>query len=51
MRELKDKVVALTGAGSGIGRGLAKQLAAAGCRLALADIDAAGLDETCRRGR
>ncbi|MEY3012695.1 MAG: hypothetical protein RIT45_1430 [Pseudomonadota bacterium] len=46
MRELKDKVVALTGAGSGIGRGLAKQLAAAGCRLALADIDAAGLDET-----
>lgn len=46
MRELRNKVVALTGAGSGIGRGLAKAFAAKGCRLALSDIDEAGLDET-----
>lgn len=46
MREVKNKVVALTGAGSGIGRGLAKAFAANGCRLALSDIDEAGLDET-----
>ncbi|HUC52563.1 MAG TPA: SDR family NAD(P)-dependent oxidoreductase [Candidatus Cybelea sp.] len=36
----------VTGAGSGIGRALAWQLAAAGSALALADIDEAGLKET-----
>jgi len=39
-------VAAVTGAGSGIGRELALQLAQAGCHLAIADINAAGLNET-----
>jgi len=42
----KDKVVAITGAGSGIGRALARQFAEAGARLALSDIDQNGLDQT-----
>ena len=36
----------MTGAGSGIGRALAQQLASAGSALAIADIDEAGLTET-----
>lgn len=45
---LDGRIVALTGAGSGIGRALARNLAAKGCRLALADKDAATLAETSR---
>jgi NAD(P)-dependent dehydrogenase (short-subunit alcohol dehydrogenase family) len=41
-----DKVAAITGAGSGIGRGLATLLAQRGCALALADVDEKGLAET-----
>ncbi|GAC1424517.1 MAG: SDR family NAD(P)-dependent oxidoreductase [Candidatus Velthaea sp.] len=41
-----NTVVALTGAGSGIGRALAVALHARGNTLALADQNAAGLDET-----
>jgi NAD(P)-dependent dehydrogenase (short-subunit alcohol dehydrogenase family) len=42
----KNKVAVITGAGSGIGRALAMQLGAAGARLALSDVDAAGLTQT-----
>jgi len=42
----QDKVAVITGAGSGIGRALACELANAGARLALSDINRAGLDET-----
>jgi NAD(P)-dependent dehydrogenase (short-subunit alcohol dehydrogenase family) len=43
---VSGKVVAVTGAGSGIGRALALGLAARGARLALSDVDVAGLDQT-----
>lgn len=46
MKSLKNKTAAVTGAASGIGRMLAVNLADEGCHLALADIDAAGLQET-----
>jgi NAD(P)-dependent dehydrogenase (short-subunit alcohol dehydrogenase family) len=46
MVALQGKVAVVTGAGSGIGRALAQLLAAKGCRLALADINAVGLAET-----
>ena len=46
MRELRGAVAAVTGAASGIGRGLAINLAKEGCGLALADIDGDGLDQT-----
>ncbi|WP_148615567.1 SDR family NAD(P)-dependent oxidoreductase [Nocardioides rubriscoriae] len=48
MKSLKDKVVVITGAGSGIGRALALNLAGKGARLALSDVDEAGLAETVR---
>ncbi len=46
MKHLQGKVVALTGASSGIGRCLAIQLAEQGCHLALADVDETGLQDT-----
>ncbi len=46
MLSLKNKVCALTGAGSGIGRATAVLLAKRGSHLALSDINEAGLAET-----
>jgi NAD(P)-dependent dehydrogenase (short-subunit alcohol dehydrogenase family) len=46
MSYYKGKVAVITGAGSGIGRELARLLASRGARLALSDIDDAGLAVT-----
>lgn len=46
MKNLSNKVVVITGAGSGIGRALAVNLAGKGARLALSDVNEEGLGET-----
>jgi NADP-dependent 3-hydroxy acid dehydrogenase YdfG len=48
MSSFEGKVAVITGAGSGIGRALAVDLAVRGAKLALSDIDADGLAETVR---
>ena len=47
--QFEGKVAVITGAGSGIGRALALNLAKRGAKLALSDIDTEGLAETVRR--
>ena len=46
MKNFNNKVAAITGAASGMGRTLALNLAAQGCHLALSDVNAKGLAET-----
>ncbi|SMG59213.1 SDR family NAD(P)-dependent oxidoreductase [Paraburkholderia susongensis] len=48
MKNFTDRVAAITGAGSGMGRSLAIQLAREGCHLALADCNPASLAETAQ---
>tara|TARA_R110000850_G_scaffold20831_4_gene61741 strand:- start:198 stop:1043 length:846 start_codon:yes stop_codon:yes gene_type:complete len=48
MKNLKNKVAAITGAGSGIGQALAINLAKEGSHLALSDVNKKGLTETLK---
>ncbi len=48
MNNFNNKVAVITGAGGGIGREMALQLAKEGCHLALGDISQQGLDETAK---
>lgn len=45
MKEFKDKVAVITGAASGIGKGLAARCASEGMKVVLADVDKAGLEQ------
>ncbi|WP_299951844.1 SDR family oxidoreductase [uncultured Modestobacter sp.] len=49
MSSVQGKVAVVTGAGSGIGRQLAVELARRGARLAVSDVDEAGLAATAAR--
>ncbi|MBX3495128.1 MAG: SDR family NAD(P)-dependent oxidoreductase [Parvibaculum sp.] len=49
MTEIDGKLAVVTGAASGIGRGTALALAKRGARLAITDLDRAGLAETAAR--
>ena len=51
MKSFNNKVAAITGAGSGMGRALAKSLASRGCHLGLADINESALEETAENCR
>lgn len=46
MKGFSGKVAAITGAGSGMGRSLAVELARRGCAVALADVSETGLAGT-----
>ncbi|HJQ41594.1 MAG TPA: SDR family NAD(P)-dependent oxidoreductase [Jatrophihabitantaceae bacterium] len=51
MTDIRGRVAVITGAGSGIGRALAYELARRGAKLAISDIDATGLAETGKQVR
>lgn len=48
MRALDQRVVLITGAGSGLGRAIARRLAAGGAHPVVADLDLAGAEQTVR---
>ena len=51
MTDIKGRVAVITGAGSGIGRALAYDLARRGAKLAISDVDEVGLAETVKQVR
>ena len=51
MTEIQGKVAVVTGAGSGIGRALAYDLARRGAKLAISDVDTGGLAETAQHAQ
>jgi NAD(P)-dependent dehydrogenase (short-subunit alcohol dehydrogenase family) len=51
MRTIREKVALVTGAGSGLGRAIALRLAREGAHLHLADVNAAGVNETAAQIR
>lgn len=51
MKSFQNKVAAITGAASGMGRTLAVELARRGCHLSLSDVNEAGLQETAQQAR
>lgn len=51
MTQINGKVAVVTGAGSGIGRALAYALGRGGAKLAVSDVDTAGLAETVKQLR
>ena len=51
MKTFKDKVAAITGAGSGIGQQLALLLAKQGCHLSLSDVNEVGLADTVTQAK
>ncbi|GAH85213.1 unnamed protein product, partial [marine sediment metagenome] len=46
MKEFKDKVAVITGAASGIGRGIARRAAKEGMKVVLVDIEKDALNQT-----
>ena len=46
MEGLKGRIAVLTGGGTGMGRELARQLAAAGCHVAMCDISVENMEQT-----
>ncbi|WP_022975283.1 SDR family NAD(P)-dependent oxidoreductase [Nevskia ramosa] len=51
MKSFANKVAAITGAASGMGRELALELAAKGCALSLSDVNTKGLEETAKMAK